>query len=202
MDFLLEIGTEEVPASGVTAATTQLHDLFPELLARERLRFTRVTAWGTPRRLVAYVMEIAARQEDAVVRHRGPARAAAFDAAGSPTRAAEGFARRFGLGPEELRVGATEQGEYVFAEQRVEGRPAGEVLAETIPGLLAALSFPKSMRWGEGQFRFSRPIRSVVERLPPRWLGRAWCSARARVAVSLVGSGISGATGEVVTMKT
>ena len=111
---------------------------------------------------MVYATDVAGRQEDAVVQQRGPAKSAAFDAAGNPTKAAEGFARRYGLKPDELEVRQTEAGEYVFAEQRLEGKPTGEVLGAAIPTLLTQLSFPKFMRWGEGRYRFSRPIRWLV----------------------------------------
>src|SRR5438045_3369466 len=98
-DFLLEIGTEEVPAAAVVPALEQLRVLTGELLDRERIGHGEVRTMGTPRRLAVYVRDVAERQEDAVVQQRGPARAAAFDAAGSPTRAAEGFARKHGMTP-------------------------------------------------------------------------------------------------------
>jgi glycyl-tRNA synthetase beta chain len=161
-DFVLEIGTEEVPASAVVPALEQLNTLMRELLARERIGHGEIRTLGTPRRLVVYATEVAPRQEDATVQQRGPARAAAFDAEGNPTRAAEGFARRFGLTPADLHVRRLDGGEYVFAEQRVEGKPTAEVLGAALPGVLSSLSFPKFMRWGEGRYRFSRPIRWLV----------------------------------------
>src|SRR5688500_1837669 len=93
-DFLLEIGTEEVPAAAVVPALEQLATLTRDLLAKERIAAGEVRTLGTPRRLVVYVKDVAARQEDAVLQQRGPAKGAAFDAAGAPTKAAEGFARR------------------------------------------------------------------------------------------------------------
>jgi glycyl-tRNA synthetase beta chain len=161
-DFLLEIGTEEVPASAVVPALEQLNTLARDLLTRERIPFGEIRTLGTPRRLVAYGTDVAGRQEDAAIEQRGPARAVAFDAAGRPTKAAEGFARRYGLTADQLQIRQTDGGEYVFAEQRVEGKAAAEVLGAALPGLLSQLSFPKFMRWGEGRYRFSRPIRWIV----------------------------------------
>src|SRR5688572_23327788 len=161
-DFLLEIGTEEVPAAAVVPAIEQLATLTRDLLAKERLNAREVRTLGTPRRLVVYVKDVAPRQEDAVIQQRGPARAAAFDAEGRPTKAAEGFARRYGLTPDQLQVRQTDAGDYVFAEQRVEGKPSTQVLGAAVPGVLTALSFPKFMRWSEGNYRFSRPIRWLV----------------------------------------
>ncbi len=161
-DFVLEIGTEEVPASAVVPALDQLAALFRELLGRERLGFEAVRTVGTPRRLVAYVTGVAERQPDSEAEYRGPARRAAFDAEGNPTKAAEGFARKYGLSAADLEVRETDGGEYVYARQRVVGRPTAEVLAAAIPGLLGQLNFPKFMRWGEGRYRFSRPIRWLL----------------------------------------
>lgn len=158
-DFLLEIGTEEVPAAAVVPALEQLATLTRDLLAKERIAAGEVRTLGTPRRLVVYVKDVAARQEDAVLQQRGPAKGAAFDAAGAPTKAAEGFARRYGLTPDQLQIRATDSGEYVFAEQKVEGKATPEVLGSAFPQLLADLRFPKFMRWGDGKHRFSRPIR-------------------------------------------
>ena len=161
-DFLLEIGTEEVPASAVVPAMEQVCRLLADTLARERLDAGEIRSYGTPRRLVVAASGVAARQPDGLLTHRGPARSAAFDAAGRPTRAAEGFARRYGLTPDQLSVRATESGEYCFAEQAVPGRDAVDVLADAAPALLSQLTFPKFMRWGEGLFRYSRPIRWLV----------------------------------------
>jgi glycyl-tRNA synthetase beta chain len=158
-DFVLEIGTEEVPAAAVVPALEQLRVLTEELFQRERIRCEAVRTLGTPRRLVVYASGVANRQEDALVEHRGPARKAAFDPEGRPSRAAEGFARRHGLSSTDLEVRSTPTGDYVFAVLKVEGKPARDVLAASVPELLPRLAFPKFMRWGEGRYRFSRPIR-------------------------------------------
>lgn len=178
-DFVLEIGTEEVPAAAMVPALEQLNSLMGELLTRERIGFGEVRTQGTPRRLVAYVTGVAERQEDALLQHRGPARAVAFDAAGNPTRAAEGFARRYGLSAADLQVRQTETGEYAFAEQKVEGQPTTDVLAGALPGVLSSLSFPKFMRWGEGSHRFSRPVRWIVALLGSEVVATEACGVSA-----------------------
>ncbi|MBM3947483.1 MAG: glycine--tRNA ligase subunit beta [SAR202 cluster bacterium] len=161
-DFVLEIGTEEVPAGVVVPALQQLEARFRELLERERIGFSEIRTLGTPRRLVVLATGVAERQADAIVEQRGPARQAAFDAGGTPTRAAEGFARRFGLTPADLVTRAVGSAEYVFALQKVVGRSTSGVLGESLPGLLGTLTFPKFMRWGEGAHRFCRPIRWLL----------------------------------------
>ena len=161
-EFVLEIGTEEVPADAVEPALPQLEAGLKSILAEARLSYGEIKAVGTPRRLVVMAKDLAERQDDAVVEHRGPASKIAFDAEGNPTRAAEGFARRFGLTPDQLEVREAAGGEYVFAQEQQEGEATGDVLARELPGLFSSLAFPKFMRWAEGGYRFSRPIRWIL----------------------------------------
>ncbi len=160
--FLLEIGTEELPAADVDAAIAQLQELVPALLAEARLEYDAVMISGTPRRLVVYVEGLSPRQRAQEVVRRGPPVKAAFDAEGQPTRAAEGFARAQGVAVKDLQRREIEGGEYVVAIVREEGRPTPEVLSERLPDLIAALRFDKSMRWNLSGVSFSRPIRWIV----------------------------------------
>ena len=157
--FLLEIGTEELPATHVWAALRQLEAMLPAALEEARLEHGPLHIWGTPRRLAILVEEMAPRQRDEERIVKGPPARIAFDAEGKPTRAAMGFARSQGVAVEALRVEQIGGGEYVVATVRTEGRPAAEVLAELAPRWIAALRFPKSMRWDESGLAFSRPIR-------------------------------------------
>ena len=92
----------------------------------------------------------------------GPRVEAAYDSAGKPTRALEGFARAQGVDPEQIRRVMTPKGECVAARRRVEGRSAAEVLSEAIPAIVGSIPFGKTMKWGEGSFRFARPIHWIV----------------------------------------
>ncbi|MBI3911434.1 MAG: glycine--tRNA ligase subunit beta [Armatimonadetes bacterium] len=157
-DLVLEIGTEEVPANAVVPALEQLRQLMEELLSVQRLSHGGVETLGTPRRLVACARDVATRQADAVVEIKGPPASVAFDAEGKPTRAADGFARRNQVDVGTLVI----RDNYVYAEKREIGAPAVSVLARALPELFPALNFPKFMRWGEGLFRFSRPIRWIL----------------------------------------
>jgi glycyl-tRNA synthetase len=167
--FVLEIGVEELPAQDVTAAIEQLTAATPALLADLRLDHGAVRVSGTPRRLAVYVEDLAPRQHDEEQTVKGPPARAAFDANGQPTKAAEGFARSQGVPVAELQVREA-GGQYVFAIRRIAGRPALDVLAEALPGLIAGISFGKTMRWlpsalAEGKelgVAFSRPIRWLV----------------------------------------
>ncbi len=162
MDFLLEIGTEELPARFVTPAIAQFEELGESALRSNRIAFKRLATFATPRRLALYVWEIGKQQADLVEEVKGPSRKAAFDEQGHPTRAAEGFARSQGVPVTELVVQMTSGGEYVFAKKRLTGRETKQVLAELIPGLIGSLSFPKPMRWGDREIKFARPIRWFV----------------------------------------
>jgi glycyl-tRNA synthetase len=160
--FLLEVGTEELPAQDVSDAIGQLRARVPALLNELRLDHGRMRVTGTPRRLVVYVEDVASRQRDLEQTVKGPPARAAFDARGEPTKAALGFARGQGVGVADLQVREAAGGQYVFAVQHVEGRPAGEVLSEAMPGLIGSTGFARSMRWNASGVTFSRPIRWLV----------------------------------------
>lgn len=161
-ELLLEIGTEELPAAAAPSALAQLAERLPALLADLRLEHGAATAFGTPRRLALRVAGVAERQPDLEEWVRGPSRAVGFGPDGAPSRAALGFARGQGVDPSALEIRPAGGGEYLFALRRTPGRPAGEVLAERLPALIAGIDFPRSMRWGEGDLRFGRPIRWIV----------------------------------------
>ena len=160
-DLLLEIGTEELPAHVVDLGTKQLQEKAKELLAEHRIGHGPVSVWGTPRRLVLSITQVEEEQADLLEEVKGPPASIAF-AEGQPTKAAIGFAERQGVEVSELVVKKTPQGEYVFAQRKEQGLPSREILPELLPQLIAALSFPKTMRWGEVDFRFPRPIRWLV----------------------------------------
>lgn len=160
--FLFEIGTEELPAGHLSHLLTQLRRRIPEALDELRLDHGDVHVWGTPRRLVVLVENLASRQanEERVV--KGPPAQVAYDDAGQPTRAAEGFARSRGGDVDDLRIAEVDGGDYVVIEQRIEGRPSSEVLQEALVDWIADLHVPRSMRWNATQVAFSRPIRWFV----------------------------------------
>jgi len=160
--FVLEIGTEEIPPRFFPPALAQLHRDGRQMLERARLVFEDIKVYGTPRRLALIVEGLADRQAPETREERGPSAKIAFDADGNPAKAAQGFARRYGLSPEQLVRKETDQGEYVFAVVKAPELPAGEALAGLLPDLIAGLSFPKTMRWGTGKLRFGRPIRWLL----------------------------------------
>jgi glycyl-tRNA synthetase len=161
-DFVLEIGSEELPAGDLNSALGQLRQAAPALLDAARLSYERIDVEGTPRRLAVMVKGLAARQADQESVVKGPPAGRAFDAKGKPTQAAIGFARSRGLSMDDLSVVEEGGRRYVSALVREAGRPSVEVLAEKLPELIAGLKFEKSMRWNASNIAYSRPLRWIV----------------------------------------
>lgn len=160
-EFLLEIGTEEIPARFLPGALDDLKRTAEETLRRSRIGFDGIKTLGTPRRLVV-MGRIEERQEDLSKEVFGPAKKAAFNPDGTLTKAAMGFAASVGAAPESLTVKVKGKGEYVAAVVEENGLPSGEVLPDIFKKIVLSLQFPKSMRWGEGSLRFVRPIHWIV----------------------------------------
>lgn len=161
-DLLLEIGTEELPAGVVESALEQLQAAVTVRLQDARIAFGQVETFGTPRRLILVIHDVAESQTDVVREVRGPAVNVAFDAQGNPTAAAQGFARKQGVDVKQLEVVHTPQGDYVMAKVFERGKPTLEVAAAIFPEAIRSLTFPKMMRWGNGNLRFCRPIRWLL----------------------------------------
>lgn len=161
-DFLLEIGTEELPAADLRSAIDQLDGLAQQLLSNARLAYQSYSVSGTPRRLVLQVKNLQTAQTDRVSEVKGPPAERAFDAAGIPTKAAEGFAKGKGIPVDQLQVKQVDGGSYAVATITEKGRSSIEVLSHALPDLLAAIRFNKPMRWNESGIAFSRPIRWLV----------------------------------------
>jgi glycyl-tRNA synthetase beta chain len=166
-ELLLEIGTEELPSSFVREALQSMQASALDLMAQARLATPRLQAhtMGTPRRLALRVRGLAPSQPDRDETLMGPPWAAAFDESGSPKKAAEGFAKKHGVGINALRKESTDKGDYVTVRVHEAGKTTAEVLAEVLPELCGRISFPKSMRWGQGDVAFGRPIHWIVSLL-------------------------------------
>ncbi len=158
-DLLLEIGAEEIPARFMPGGLKQLQERAAALFQEHRLPCGDVLTFGTPRRLILLVKDLAGEQRGIEEKIRGPSRQVAFDAAGNPTRAALGFAGKLGLGVEELKTEKTAKGEHLYAVKKIAGEKTAEVLMKILPVLVRSLTFPKNMFWGENKVRFPRPIR-------------------------------------------
>ncbi len=159
--FLLEVGTEELPADFARLALPQLELAVAADLESSRLEATGLRVTSTPRRLVVTVTDLPLQQRDLAEERKGPPAQQAFKE-GQPTPAAIGFAKRCGIEAAQLEVRETEKGPFVFARTLDPGRPTLEVLTELVPRWIACLQGRRFMRWGEGEARFSRPIRWLV----------------------------------------
>lgn len=160
--LVFEIGCEELPAADVDAALAQLKRLTPKLLKEARLDFNDITYGATPRRLALIVDELASKQRSQERVERGPPARVAFAEDGTPTKAAEGFARGQGVDVSALKIEEIDGGEYVVAYIHDEGKPAIDVLPDFLTQLVASIRFDKAMRWNASGIAFSRPLRWLV----------------------------------------
>ncbi|NJO78976.1 MAG: glycine--tRNA ligase subunit beta [Cyanobacteria bacterium RM1_2_2] len=159
--FLLEVGTEELPASFVNDALMQWQSRIPASLSEAFLTPDAVELYATPRRLAVLLKGLPTQQPDREEDVKGPAVQAAFKD-GKPTKAAEGFARSRGVDLSALEVRSTDKGEFVFVRQKIAGRPTTEILTELVPQWIFGLEGKRFMRWSDGDLRFPRPIRWLV----------------------------------------
>lgn len=156
-ELLLEVGCEELPATFVRKAVSDLAQKVAARLAELGVGSGEPVAMGTPRRLIVSLPDVIERQPDATKPTRGPALRAAYKD-GEPTGALLGFLRGQGAELSQVR----NDGTYVWIDKHVAGRPTAELLAEELPAAIRALTFEKSMRWGSSRMRFARPLRWIV----------------------------------------
>lgn len=161
MEFLLELLVEELPVSHSRAAMEQLETKFKDELASARIEVGSLMVYATPRRLIV-AADLAAGQPDNESVVTGPPRSAAYDAEGKPNKAALGFARAHGVAETALEIVPTPKGEYIGVRKVVKGKPSSEILAVIVPRILGSLAFPKTMHWGTGSIRFSRPVHGLL----------------------------------------
>ncbi len=161
-DLLFEIGMEEIPAGFLQPALVQLQDRFTAKAAELKFGHGPVKVMGTPRRLALIVNDVEEKQKDTMEELLGPAKKAAFDAEGKPTKALEGFARSKGAAVSDLRPVETPKGEYMMLVREVKGTETVSLLPGLLQSLILELSFPKSMRWGSNRHTFARPIQWLV----------------------------------------
>ncbi|PPJ64362.1 glycine--tRNA ligase subunit beta [Cuspidothrix issatschenkoi] len=159
--FLLEVGTEELPASFLSDAIVQWRSRIPQSLETESLHDAVVEVYGTPRRLAVLITGLPSQQPDREEEIKGPPAQAAFKD-GQPTKAAIGFASKQGVDISALEIRPTEKGDFVFVNKQIPGRPIADILTELIPQWVWNLEGKRLMRWGHGDGRFSRPIRWLV----------------------------------------
>ncbi|MBQ4132686.1 MAG: glycine--tRNA ligase subunit beta [Desulfovibrionaceae bacterium] len=161
-DFILEIGTEEIPSRFLTGMEEDLVQAWKKTLDEHVLEYEMLEAASTPRRAVISIKGLAEIQRESEEIVLGPPLRVAYGADGAPTKAAEGFARTQGVKLEDLFTEKNEKGEYLAARIRKGGRKASDILAEVAPQIISGLSFPKRMRWGSSSFQYARPIHWIV----------------------------------------
>ncbi|CAK7071204.1 glycine--tRNA ligase subunit beta [Tissierella sp.] len=164
-NYLLEIGVEELPARFVGDALEQLQTNTSNFLKEERISYSSMKVYSTPRRLTLIVEGLEDKQEDLKETVKGPAKKIAFDSDGNPTKALLGFMRGQNIDIASIYVEEHNGIEYVYADVVKEGKEIEEILKGNIPNIIKSINFPKSMRWGGKNIRFARPIRWLVSLL-------------------------------------
>lgn len=167
--FLLEVGTEELPANFVSEAIAQWKTKIPADLEAAFLQPDSIEYYGTPRRLALLINGLPERQLDREEEAKGPPAKAAFKD-GKPTKAATGFAASRGVSVEDLEIRDTGKGEFIFVQQKIPGRPTADILQEKVLDWITGLEGNRFMRWGDGDMRFPRPIRWLVTLLDDKLL--------------------------------
>ncbi len=167
--FLLEVGTEELPANFVSEAIAQWKIKIPADLEAAFLQPDSIEYYGTPRRLALLINGLPERQLDREEEAKGPPAKAAFKD-GKPTKAATGFAASRGVSVEDLEIRDTGKGEFIFVQQKIPGRPTADILQAKVLDWITSLEGNRFMRWGDGDMRFPRPIRWLVTLLDDKLL--------------------------------
>ena len=162
LPFLLEIGSEEIPARFIPGAMQDVERLLTQALSEARLEWESLQVMATPRRLAVLVEGLAARQPDRTVEIKGPPVSVAFDAEGQPTPAAQGFARKVGVDLDQCQRGEDQRGEFLLVNKTEEGRSAAQVLAEIVPTVVLGIPFRKTMRWGDRDLEYPRPLQWIL----------------------------------------
>ena len=161
-DLLIEIGTEELPPKALGRLSSAFQTGLQSQLEQSGLGFDSIQRFATPRRLALVVSNLDSAQADQMVERKGPAVKAAFDEAGNPTKAAEGFARSCGVSVADLEQVDTPKGAWLIFRQQQAGKHIGELIPAMVEQALARLPIPKRMRWGAGEEEFVRPVHWVV----------------------------------------
>ncbi|OOF36910.1 glycine--tRNA ligase subunit beta [Rodentibacter heidelbergensis] len=161
-NFLVEIGTEELPPKALKTLATAFADNVQAELSQAGLTFEKIEWFAAPRRLAVKVLALATQQPSKEIEKRGPAMSAAFDAEGKPTKAAEGWARGCGITVDQAERLATDKGEWLVHRAKIEGQPTKNLLGEIVANALAKLPIPKPMRWADKTVQFIRPVHTVT----------------------------------------
>ncbi|MBI3605822.1 MAG: glycine--tRNA ligase subunit beta [Nitrospirae bacterium] len=158
-ELLFEIGVEEIPSNLIPYGMKKMEELAVKLFKENRLEFEGVETYGTPRRLILYVPQLAEKQTPYSEEVTGPPKKISFDESGKLTQAGLKFAQAQGVSPGSLKVKTTPKGEYLCVLKKKKELQTGLLLKTVLPQIIQSLSFPKSMTWSPSKIRFVRPIR-------------------------------------------
>ncbi|MBE8564028.1 MULTISPECIES: glycine--tRNA ligase subunit beta [Vibrio] len=161
-NFLIELGTEELPPTALRSLAEAFASNFEAGLKTAELSHEGIKWYAAPRRLALKVTALAEGQADKVVEKRGPAISVAFDAEGNATKAAQGWARGNGITVEQADRLKTDKGEWLLFKQEVAGKPVQELVMDIAAKALAGLPIPKAMRWGNSDIQFIRPVKTLT----------------------------------------
>lgn len=179
-DFLLEVGTEELPADFVQNGIAQWRKRIPSDLTNHWLTPQNIQYYGTPRRLALVITGLPPRQRDREETIKGPPATAAFKN-GQATPAAEGFAKRQGVAVSDFEIRETDKGAFVFVQKKIPGLSVQEILQDLFQGWITGLEGRRFMRWGDGDLRFPRPIRSLIALLDDQILPVTWTNGSMQI---------------------
>ena len=161
MNFLFEIGIEELPARYVNQAEEDLKQIITQELSNERIKFTNIQSFSTPRRFAVIVENISEKQEDLDKKSIGPSINVAYKD-GVLTKAGEGFVKSQNATIDDIKVVENEKGQYISIEQFIKGIATKDVLPKILDTVLRKIEFEKNMKWSDKEFRFARPIKWFV----------------------------------------
>ncbi len=161
-DFLFELGVEEIPAGFISEAIKKMQNYFKSFLEEEKLAFSEIVMYSTPRRFAIKIKGVQEKQEDEIIEKVGPAKRVAYDSEGKLSRAGQGFLRGAKATEEDLFIKNTEKGEYIAVKIKKKGELAKILLEKAVPDFINKISFPKSMRWYNYKLSFARPIRWIL----------------------------------------
>ncbi len=161
MNFLFEIGLEELPARYVDQAEEDLKKIAVEQLKNNRIKFSEIESFSTPRRVAIIIRGLAERQEDLHRKSVGPSVEIAYKE-GVLTKAGEGFVKSQGALAEDISIIENEKGKYIFIEKFEKGKYTKEIIPEILANIIREMEFEKSMKWSDKSFRFARPIQWFV----------------------------------------
>jgi glycyl-tRNA synthetase beta chain len=161
-DFLVELGTEELPPKALQTLRDAFANGISKGLAEARLGHDEILSYATPRRLAVLVQALEKKQPAQTIENRGPPTKLAYDESGQPTKAATAFAAKCGIQVSDLDTISTDKGEWLFYKGEVAGKPASQLLGDIVNASLAALPIPKRMRWGNSDVEFVRPVHWLV----------------------------------------